>query len=283
MPGSAAAELVAAAFAGDSEVSQHAFAGCLYTVGEGVGAGAGHYFDTRSGAGVEPVLRWGRQVDRFRLSSGRWLIEERRLEPASSAAPASVGTKPGRPAPEPTADELAWLADRCALRRLLVDYTHGGDRWDADLLTSTFHPDAVLAYNTYSGPAVDFFRRLFTVTAAHEPPDGQHVLLNVNLDFAGDRAYGESYFWARRAGVGDRRQVSYLGTAPGGGPGYPLERIGRWIDRFERRDGRWAISHRRILVEWLPEELENTYLGDYKLSGLGPALRDRNDPSYERV
>ena len=43
-----------------------------------------------------------------------------------------------------------------------------------------------------------------------------------------------------------------------------------------------AISHRRILVEWLPEELENTYLGDYKLAGLGPAERDRSDPSYAR-
>ena len=94
-------------------------------------------------------------------------------------------------------------------------------------------------------------------------------------------SYGESYLEGRRAGLGTTRAGAESQPT---GPGFPIERIGRFIDRFERRDGVWRIASRRVAMEWMPEEMEASPLGEggYRLANFAPTRYDATDPSYER-
>ncbi|HME47025.1 hypothetical protein [Mycobacterium sp.] len=58
---------------------------------------------------------------------------------------------------------------------------------------------------------------------------------------------------------------------------------GRYIDRPQRRDGRWAIAARVCLIEWQTESI--SLLTPEAVEFLAPiqtVARDRTDTSYER-
>ena len=52
----------------------------------------------------------------------------------------------------------------------------------------------------------------------------------------------------------------------------------------EKRDGEWRIASRRVAMEWMPEEMDESPLGPggYKLANFAPTRYDASDPSYER-
>src|SRR5690606_25918783 len=64
-----------------------------------------------------------------------------------------------------------------------------------------------------------------------------HNLDNITIERDGDRANVESYFsaWVPDAGTNGSTVLSHV--------------IGRNLDRFERRDGRWKISQRLVVVD----------------------------------
>lgn len=165
-----------------------------------------------------------------------------------------------------TATAIAELLDREEIRSCLIRYSRGADRHDEELMRSAFHPDARVDIGTYVGSADgaiawalhpdNFHHRLLS---SH-----QHATLNTSIDLDGDTAHCESYllFAAR---------WKESGTA--------LLFGGRYVDRLEKRDGRWAISVRVAFVEWSNDE------SSAKLPGLMAHLnvtQDRNDISYER-
>jgi hypothetical protein len=58
---------------------------------------------------------------------------------------------------------------------------------------------------------------------------------------------------------------------------------GRYVDRLERRDGRWAIVARVCVVEWIQES--SSLISDDVIALLSPVqtpTEDRSDPSYAR-
>jgi hypothetical protein len=182
--------------------------------------------------------------------------------------------------------ELRLLLDKQALGELLLRYARGIDRWDRELVLACFHPDAFVHYNTYRGKAIEFYEALWERTEGGGGgesgiPRGQHVVTNALFELRGDIAYGESYLEARRSGVGNRRAGAESEPT---GPGFPIERIGRFIDRYERRNGEWRFASRRVAMEWMPEEIEDSvaFPGGYKLENFAPTRTDRSDPSYER-
>jgi hypothetical protein len=182
--------------------------------------------------------------------------------------------------------ELRELLDKQALNELVVRYARGVDRWDKELVLACFHPNATLHYNTYAGNAITFYEALWAPTGSSANvgtgvPRGQHVVTNALFEVDGDVAWGESYLEARRAGVGGRRAGAESEPT---GVGFPIARIGRFIDRFERRDGEWRIADRRVAMEWISEEIEDSpdMPGGYKLDNFAPTRHDRSDPSYER-
>ncbi len=144
-------------------------------------------------------------------------------------------------------------------------------------------PGRVRPLQHLPGERGDFYEQLWAATdsGAGGIPRGQHVVTNTLFEVRGDVAYGESYLEGRRAGLGTTRAGAESQPT---GPGFPIERIGRFIDRFERRDGVWRIASRRVAMEWMPEEMEASPLGEggYRLANFAPTRYDATDPSYER-
>lgn len=150
------------------------------------------------------------------------------------------------------------LFDEHELTSLLIRYCRGVDRCDEALIRSCYHPEAQDDHGTFKGSGWDFAAY---VTRSHRgQPLKQHALTNISLEIDGDAAWGESY--------AEMRTTSDAGELVYG--------FGRYIDRFERRDGEWKIADRRVTVE-----------GVAGASGFDPkdfvqARQDRSDPSYER-
>ena len=118
------------------------------------------------------------------------------------------------------------------IRQAALRYCRGVDRLDADLMFSAYHPDATDDHGTYVGPARGLCDR---VVHSHRRYDAtMHCVLNHTIDLVDDsHATGEVY------------NVTYLKR------GDILDTWwGRYLDRYERRDGRWAIAHRTCVHEW---------------------------------
>ena len=98
-----------------------------------------------------------------------------------------------------------------------------------------YHPDGTDDHGSFKGLGVDFAdyvtRRLGERYAAT-----MHTIANTIIEFTGpDTAHVESHVCARQ-----RRA-----------DGVVLETFGgRYVDRFERRDGEWRIAHRNLVHEW---------------------------------
>lgn len=122
---------------------------------------------------------------------------------------------------------------------LLCDYMRGQDRLDAALHRSVFHDDATTDYGSFKGSADEFVAFAQGVLTPHRA--NHHMIGQVRIDFEGETAFGEVYFQAFHRVTGDDGEQD-------------LWVSGRYVDRYERRDGRWKIAHRSELVDWLRTE-----------------------------
>jgi SnoaL-like domain len=172
----------------------------------------------------------------------------------------------------PSAASVQRLLDRSALEQLAGTYMRGLDRRDPDLLEAVFHPDATTHYGSFRGAVADFVAMAMGALSTHE--SNQHLLGQINMWFAeehaGDpvrRASGEVYFQAfhrLRRDDGERSDMFICG---------------RYVDRYECRDGEWRIAHRTEVVDWARTE---PTLDDY-LPGRPQVVtgrQDRSDLSY---
>jgi SnoaL-like domain len=159
--------------------------------------------------------------------------------------------------------EVRGLRDRQEILDCINSYGRGLDRLDAQLIRNAYHPDAIDNHGPFVG-GVDAFVPFAieiegTFLATH------HGITSHNCEITGDQAHTESYvlFFVR---------MSDGKTLGAGG--------GRYIDRLERRDGKWAITVRRLLMDWSYQVPYDAWLGpDWEKQA---GIRDRGDPSYER-
>jgi ketosteroid isomerase-like protein len=151
------------------------------------------------------------------------------------------------------------LIDKQELYELVVRYCRAIDRADEELLRSCYHPDATQDHGAYSGPIPGLVKHL--KKRAMDPARGplQHAVTNCSFELDGDRAFGESYIRTVMTDAQGRAQ-----------PGF-----GRYVDRFERRDGRWGIAHRQVIIDVPRPGMD----ADEFVAG----YRDRRDPSYRRA
>ncbi len=165
---------------------------------------------------------------------------------------------------------LDWVreqADRIAIHDCLVRYCRGMDRQDRALARSAYHDDAIDDHVGFVGGVDDFLDWAF---AYHRTQvRHQHYITNHHADLDGDVAHTETYYL-------------FVGTLPD--ESSPLTVTGgRYLDRFERRDDRWAIAARACLPEWqadLPSLLSSAAMDFIALTGT--IARDRSDCSYAR-
>jgi uncharacterized protein (TIGR02246 family) len=126
--------------------------------------------------------------------------------------------------------------DLVAIRRTADLYAVAVDRGDAMLFADQFTPDGILV-----APRGRFETRdaLAGVPAMMKERYERtfHAVLTQAVDGAGDRASGETYCIARHW------------FTDGAGKRTCFEMTIRYQDRFERRDGRWLIATRELVVD----------------------------------
>ena len=157
--------------------------------------------------------------------------------------------------------------DRQEILDCLHRYTRGVDRHDKALMLSAYHPDALDQHGVAEGRAEAFCDWAIGWHGEFQTRH-HHVIGNHTVELDGDVAHGETYyfFW------GENRQ------------GPPSLCFGRYIDRFEKREGRWAIAHRVCLNEKIGCFVDADLPEDWAraAASTGPATRDRSDLSYVR-
>jgi hypothetical protein len=160
---------------------------------------------------------------------------------------------------------LAELLDKQAIQEALHRYCRGLDRLDADLIASVYHPDA---RENHSGLLIEGSRAgEMLVEKARDRAVSRHCITNILIHVDGDVADCESYWLALN--------VSYEGETA-----VVSSSHGRYVDRFERRDGAWKISRRVVVPEWRQiERQEGAQLPVVPF----PSLRSRDDLSYSRL
>lgn len=159
--------------------------------------------------------------------------------------------------------EVRELSDRQAIIDCLHRYARGLDRFDFELLKSSFHEDARDHHGDFQGTRSEFLE--FAYELLREDWDTTLHFLDVNnIEIEGDVAHSECYvFFSQR-----RSDGSVLDF--GGG---------RHLDRLERRDGEWRIAARRLVIDWTASA-QTAVFSD--IPGYPNGTRDRTDPSYER-
>jgi hypothetical protein len=221
--------------------------------------GTGEAYDAVFGA---------RYIDRFERRNGVWRIAERRsaseyrhYRPVSEGGLAEVprrfrgqwgdddvslpivaGWRGAAPAEAQTLD---LLAARAEIADVVNRFCHMVDRDRWALAGSVFHDDAKSRF-------LDSVRTLDQVMASGRdllgPLSGTHHQTgNMLIRIDGDTAWAETYVTAFHAVPTTAPPGSFWG-----GREEPYEGVagGRYIDRLERRDGRWKIAERQTLVEW---------------------------------
>lgn len=142
---------------------------------------------------------------------------------------------------------LVRLEAESIIRAQCHRYCRALDRVDEDLLRSVFHPDSTHEHGAFKGTSAEFCNYAMATVRALDWT--QHFLSNVSIEIQGDAARVESYFLAfhrlnqGRPGSGvfhahDLRQHEDVVIG------------GRYLDRFEYREGEWKIAHRQGINEW---------------------------------
>jgi len=134
-------------------------------------------------------------------------------------------------------DPIQQLIAKQEMAEVLYRRARAGDRSDAELAHSCYHAGATERHGVFDGLAAEFIDIVsFTRPKPGSPIKGmQHVVTNILIEFKDDtHAFVESYHvaWCQMIGGVD----ATIG--------------GRYLDRFEKREGRWAIVHRDVVFDW---------------------------------
>src|SRR5690606_22158123 len=107
-------------------------------------------------------------------------------------------------------------------------YCRAVDRLDIPLGQSIFHEDGYADYGAgfYQGPGKGVIEAI--CQSHHHLTSHSHQVTNILIEVDGDRAGSESYVFGtmRSAHDGKTMQIGVWG---------------RYLDRWEKRDGRWGI------------------------------------------
>lgn len=159
-------------------------------------------------------------------------------------------------------DTLTELADKQAIRDLIYTYCRAVDRIDVPLGHSIWHDDGYADYGAdyYQGPGKGV---IDTICAHHRHLlSHSHQVSNILIQLQGDTAGSEAY-------VTGTMRMKRDGT---------LMQIGVWgryLDSWEKRDGRWGLMRRSVSFD----HQEIREVTDLPGHGLASA-RDASDPSY---
>lgn len=171
------------------------------------------------------------------------------------------------------AADVRYLKDRAGIIDALNRYTRGLDRLDRELLLSAYHPHATDDRGGAYHPTGYDERGIFSggrearvdwlIEEVGKLHHCSHHLSNFTIEIDGDQAHCEAYVLTTALATADAGTVTIGGA--------------RYNDRLERIDGRWAIAHREVIMD---------FQCTAPISDLPPDIltgtRDRSDRTYQR-
>jgi hypothetical protein len=163
--------------------------------------------------------------------------------------------------------EIQHLIDRQAILDCLTRYCRGVDRFDRDLVSSAYHPDAVDDHGAFVGTRDEFIDWVFALHGKGQIST-QHHLTNHTCEIDGDVAHAETYYLFAARNVDETLWVAG----------------GRYLDRLERREDQWRIATRYCIVEWsgTPQAGPIPFADIADVHVNGKPGRNAADPSYLR-
>jgi hypothetical protein len=144
---------------------------------------------------------------------------------------------------------------RARIEDALRSYCRGIDRLDGSLIEAAFHAGALLIDYGGEPMTIEAFVPRALGSLGRKYVATQHRLSNIAITRDGDSALVESYVLATHVEVeGAGRRLHTF--------------AGRYIDRFEERDGQWRIAQRTLRNDWSSvEPMGEPMSGSYAPSG----------------
>ncbi len=137
-------------------------------------------------------------------------------------------------------NQVRELMDKQQIHDMMMRYSRGVDRADASLVSTVYWPDAIddrgngnIIRGSATGKALAAGRK--ATEKRHQL--GQHFVGNELIEVEGDSAYAEFYFMSNTPTERDGQE-------------YTRYRAGRYLDRWERRNGQWKIAYRVVVDDW---------------------------------
>ena len=142
------------------------------------------------------------------------------------------------------------LLDREAIRECLYRYCRGIDRLDEAALRSAYWPDGTDHHGAYQGSASGFIE--MALVKLRNAGRMVHQISNILIELRGSVAAVESSFLAFQQDLDAQ--------------GQPVQTLllGRYVDRFEQREGQWRVAARTVVYDWMRQQ----------------AMSDQDDPRF---
>jgi hypothetical protein len=163
--------------------------------------------------------------------------------------------------------KIQHLTDRQEILDCIVRNSRGNDRFDMELVASSYHPDGTHELGKDRIPGPKYGEHANHAHGAMCEQNLHHVTMHT-CEIDGDVAHAESYVIGvfLNKGCETSRLLS-----------------GRYIDRLEKRDGEWRIVVRRATVEVILEGAAGMLNTEaFRARGYVKGSRDKSDLAYAR-
>lgn len=133
--------------------------------------------------------------------------------------------------------QLDLLQAKQDLLELNARYCEGVDRGERDTLTALWWPEGTIDFGLFDGPGAEFAELIGAPNPALEV--NFHFASNQRFEIDGERANGRSYVIGKTCMVGEdgARTEQMVG--------------GRYLDKYERRQGQWRFLKRLFVIDWI--------------------------------
>jgi hypothetical protein len=126
------------------------------------------------------------------------------------------------------------LTDRLLIREAVENWALWRDAGDWERFRTVWHPEGVMVATWFQGPAEEFIR--VTREGWERGVSILHFLGGTTVEVAGARSVAQTKMTISQRAAVDGVACDVLCT-------------GRFYDFFEKRDGRWGLSLRRVIYE----------------------------------
>ena len=159
------------------------------------------------------------------------------------------------------------MLDKFALQQLAWTYCHAIDRQDYALLRTLYHDDAIDDHGPmFYGSPDDYVAWLPSMLANWSATS--HIIANMLFLVDGHNAEGELATTAYHRTRDDSRE---------------LIAHGRYIDRYQKRDGVWRFFRRSLVLDWMEDRAIEAGDGPRFDDGVEMGVAGQGDACFTRL